>query len=186
MNGVVSLLDPETTAQIHTIWAGMQAAHGIGEAARRVPWPHLSFHIAPRYDLIRLEAGLRPLARETRPFEVRTTGLGIFTGPTPVLYLAVTRSPALSALHARAWAACDAAAQDSSDLFAPNVWVPHITLAHLDVTPANLPGLIADLGGRDFAWTITLSAFTALFKVDDVYQPALHTPFGGSSLASIY
>jgi len=178
MNGVVSLLDPAAMAQVHTLWAEMQTAHGIGEAARRVPWPHLSYHIAPGYDLIRLEAGLGPLARETRPLEIRTTGLGIFTGPTPVLYLAVTRSPALSALHAQVWAACDAAAEDPSPLYAPNVWVPHITLAHLDVTPANLPGLIADLGGRVFAWTIMLSAFTALFKVDDVYQPALHVPFG--------
>ncbi len=180
MNGVVSLLDPSATAQVHAIWAEMQAAHGIGEAARRVPWPHLSYHIAPRYDSIVLETGLRDLARETRPLEIRATGLGIFTGPTPVLYLAVTRSPALSALHARAWAACAAAAEDPSPLYAPNVWVPHITLAHLDVTPANLPGLIADLAGRDFAWTITLSAFTALFKVDDVYQPAIHAPFGAA------
>ncbi len=180
MNGVVSLLDPAATAQIHAIWAEMQAAHGIGEAARRVPWPHLSYHIAPRYDPVALEAGLRALARETRPFEIRATGLGIFTGPTPVLYLAVTRSPALSGLHAKAWAACNAAAEDPSPLYAPNVWVPHITLAHLDVTPANLPGLIADLGGRDFAWTITLSAFTALFKVDDVYQPAIHAAFGAA------
>lgn len=180
MNGVVSLLDPSATAQVHAIWAEMHAAHGIGAVARRVPWPHVSYHIAPRYDPIRLEAGLQALARETRPLEIRTTGLGIFTGPTPVLYLAVTRSPALSALHARTWAACNAAAEESSPLYAPNVWVPHITLAHLDVTPANLPGLIADLGGRDFAWTITLSAFTALFKVADVYQPAIHAAFGAA------
>ena len=180
MNGVVSLLDSSATAQVHAIWAEMRAAHGIGEAARRVPWPHLSYHIAPRYDPVTLESGLRALARETRPLEIRATGLGIFTGPTPVLYVAVTRSPALSDLHAKAWAACDAAADDPSPLYAPNVWVPHITLAHLDVTPANLPGLIADLAGRDFAWTITLSAFTALFKVDDVYQPAIHAPFGAA------
>ena len=180
MNGVVSLLDPSATAQIHAIWAELQAAHGIGEAARRVPWPHVSYHIAPRYDPVALESGLQALARETGPLEIRTTGLGIFTGPTPVLYLAVTRSPALSGLHAKAWAACDAAAEDPSPLYAPNVWVPHITLAHLDVTPANLPGLIADLAGRDFAWAITLSAFTALFKVDDVYQPAIHAPFGAA------
>ena len=60
------------------------------------------------------------------------------------------------------------------------MWVPHITRAHLDVTPATLPGLIADLAERDFASAITLSAFTALFKVDDVYQPAIHTPFGAA------
>ena len=180
MNGVVSLLDPTATAQIHAIWAEMRAAHSIEAAARQVPWPHLSYHIAPRYDPVALESGLQALARETGPLEIRTTGLGIFTGPTPVLYLAVTCSPALSGLHAKAWAACNAAAEDASPLYAPNVWVPHITLAHLDVTPANLPGLIADLGGRDFAWTITLSAFTALFKVDDVYQPAFQAPFGAA------
>ncbi|HRA53579.1 MAG TPA: 2'-5' RNA ligase family protein [Thermoflexales bacterium] len=180
MNGVVSLLDPAATAQIHALWAEMQAAHGIDAVARRVPWPHVSYHIAPRYDPITLEAGLRALARETGPLDIQATGLGIFTGPTPVLYLAVTRSPALSALHARAWAACNAAAEDPSPLYAPNVWVPHITLAHHDVTPANLPRLIADLGGRDFAWTIRLSAFTALFKTDDVYQPAFQAPFGAA------
>jgi hypothetical protein len=180
MNGVVSLLDPAATAQVHALWAEMQTSHGIGAVAGRVPWPHVSYHIAPRYDPVRLEAGLRALARETRPLEIRTTGLGIFTGPTPVLYLAVTRSPALSALHAQTWAACNAAAEASSPLYAPDVWVPHITLAHHDISPANLPGLIAGLGGRDFAWTITLSAFTALFKVDDIYRPAFHAPFGAA------
>ena len=180
MNGVVSLLDPAATAQVHAISAEMLAAHGIGAVAQRVPWPHVSYHIAPRYGPLALEADLRAVARETRPLEIRTTGLGIFTGPAPVLYLAVTRSPALSALHAQTWAACNAAAEGVSPLYAPEVWVPHITLAHLDVTPENLPSLIADLGGRDFASTIVLSGFTALFKVGDVYQSAFHAPFGAA------
>ncbi len=180
MDGVVSLLDPAATARVQAIWSEMKARHGIEAAALQVPWPHLSYHIAPRYDPAVLVAGLDAVAREARPFEVRATGLGIFTGPTPVLYVAITRSPALSELHARAWAACNAAAQDPSPLYAREVWVPHITLAHLDVTPENLPSLIADLGGRDLAWTIALSGFSALFKVGDVYQSAFHAPFGAA------
>ncbi len=178
MDGVVSLLDPEATARVRALWVEIEARHGISSVAKRVPFPHISHHVAARYDLPTLGANLLPVGKSCRAFEIQTAGLGVFTGPAPVLTIAVTRSPALSAVHARAWAASGPAAEGSLPYYAPDRWVPHITIAQLDLTPEKLGPLMADLAGRDFNWTITLDAFTALIEDDGGYLHALRVPFG--------
>ena len=46
---------------------------------------------------------LSQIARETEPFTIESDGLGIFTGPMPVLYVPIVRSPALSRVHQQVW-----------------------------------------------------------------------------------
>lgn len=180
MDGVVALLDASATAKVLALWAEFEARHKISAVGMRVPFPHVSFHVAEAYDLPALDAQLRAVCAGMAPVTVRTTGLGVFTGPAPVLYAAVNRDPALSALHAAVWAACEGAAQGSLPYYAPTVWVPHITLAQLDVTPAALGRLVEDLAGRDFAWTIRLDAATALIETAGQYLSPLRVPLGGA------
>lgn len=180
MEGVVALLDPEGEAHLRAIWRRLAERHAAHALAQRVPYPHLSFHVAEGYDLAALAASLAPVVRGLRPLVVRSTGLGLFTGPAPTLYLAVTRDPALSDAHARIWPAIEPAARGSQGYYAAPAWVPHITLAQLDIGPATLGPLVADLAGLDLAFTFTLDALTAL-TVDPqrgTHHPALTLPLG--------
>jgi 2'-5' RNA ligase len=127
------------------------------------PYPHVSYHVAAAYDLARLEPIVRALAREFAPFQVRTTGLGVFTGAQPVLYLPVVRTVPLSHLHARLWEALAPAAGGGNANYHPDRWLPHVTIGFGDVPPERLAPIIAHLAARSFDWDITLDHLVVIY-----------------------
>lgn len=153
--GVVSFLDSQANAQVEALWAELRREVGIGGIAG-AHLPHFSYHGAVSYDATRLETALRSFAAGCAPFSVRASGLGIFTSPAPVLYIPIVRLAELSASHAALWDAITPYATDPSPLYAPDLWMPHITLALGDVDPATLGRAVALLGTRslDIRWTV--------------------------------
>jgi hypothetical protein len=83
------------------------------------------------------------------------TGLGLFTGPAPVLFLPVVRTAALSAWHQRVWDALLPAAREPLDYYHPDRWIPHITVAHGDLDPDRAAEAVRRLAGRTFDWRLT-------------------------------
>ena len=155
MEGLVSLLDPEHDARVRALWSELETAlglHGVWET----PYPHFSYQIAPQYDAPAIHA-IAPALAAAEPFEIRTGGLALFTLPVPVLYLPIVRTAALSAWHARLWHAALPAAQSPVPFYHPDRWVPHVTLAHGDLTPALAAEAVRLLAGREFNWTIRIS-----------------------------
>ena len=157
MEAVVSLLDEEQTRAVEDIWAELERELGVRVVRERVPFPHVSYQGAERYDAARLDAALQRLAREANPFIIDTAGLGIFTGPLPVLYISVVRGPALAAFHGRVWQELAGTGTNISTLYGAEHWMPHITLAQWDVTPENLSRVMRLLAGRPFSWQIPLT-----------------------------
>jgi 2'-5' RNA ligase len=96
------------------------------------PIPHFSYHVAERYDLERVAGVVRQIARDTPPFRVKTSGLGIFTGPERVLYVIVDHNPILAALHRRIWEAMDGLTDTANPYYHPDTGIRIIT--HKDVT----------------------------------------------------
>src|SRR5579871_3200774 len=86
VNGVVSLLDGEHYQQVETLWAELAERFGL-RGVYVTPFPHFSYHVASHYDTGQLEPILRQVASKIHPFQIKITGLGIFTGPQPVLYI---------------------------------------------------------------------------------------------------
>ncbi len=170
MNGVVSLLDPEHYALTEALWAELAGALGL-RGVYATPYPHFSYHVAAGYDRARLQSALQQATAGAQAFMVTTAGLGVFTGPAPVLYLPVVRTPELSAFHARLWPALEAAATGSVPYYAPPNWVPHITLGFGDLTPATLAQALTLLGGRDFNWEIHVDNLAYVDDADG--QPSL-------------
>lgn len=102
MHGVVSLLDSTYYRVVEDLWAELERAFAV-DGVYVTPYPHFSYQVAPQYDIEGLEAILRHFAFNSAAFQVRTTGLGIFTGVSPVLYISVVRSPELTRFHKRLW-----------------------------------------------------------------------------------
>jgi 2'-5' RNA ligase len=150
---VVSLLDPPRYRQVEALWTELKSCCGI-EGIYKTPFPHFSYHVAAGYDLPQLEATLRRFARTWSPFRVHTTGLGIFTGPNPVVYVPVVRGPLVADLHRKLWAAANKVSTGALEYYRPERWMPHITLGHGDITAQNLPGVIQALAGQNLHWEI--------------------------------
>ncbi len=102
MHGVVSLLDAQHYQAVESLWAELAATCGL-RGVYVTPFPHFSYHVAAEYDLLALETVLRDFACRQAPFRVTATGLGIFTGVSPVVYIPVVRDPALTAFHQALW-----------------------------------------------------------------------------------
>jgi 2'-5' RNA ligase len=160
---VASLLDDPHDRLVRALWGELARDFGVLRVTEIVRDPHVTYQGAEQYDLDRLDTTLRAVAAATAPFTIYTTGLGIFTGLQPVLYLAVVRSAALATLHTALWDAVGTAGRDYSPLYAPaGPWTPHITLAQWDLTPDNIGPIVARLANRPLAWEIPIDNLAIL------------------------
>ena len=155
MNGVVSLLDEQHHRLVEALWAELAERFGL-RGAYVAPFPHFSYQIAPQYDADLLKRMLEDVAARQPIFQVQTTGLGVFTGAQPVLYIPVVRSPQLAQFQQMLWTELARASQDASDYYHPDRWIPHITISFSDLDQQRLADVIVWLSERDFTWTITV------------------------------
>lgn len=177
MHGIVSLLDEDHYRMVEDVWRGLEEALDL-RGVYVTPFPHFSYHVADHYDVERLESTLREFAAKTAPFEVLTTGLGIFTeGIYPIVYVNVARSPALSAINAALWSEVEEASAGIVEYYHPQQWVPHITLAHGDMRQDKLADAIQVLSQWDFNWQITVDNVALLYDEGEGKQDQLQFRF---------
>jgi 2'-5' RNA ligase len=163
MHGLVSLLPQPYFQQVEALWQELETnyhLHGI----QITPLPHFSWQIAQDYDFAQLEAIIRDIAEQTPPFVVRTTGLGLFTGFRPVLFIPVVKDAGLVRLHAEIWERSQAASQGQSIYYSPNHWVPHISLAYEDIDAQNIGLILQALTFRTFNWEMTIDNIALIYE----------------------
>jgi hypothetical protein len=155
MHGIVTLLPEPYYSQVIAIWDELSERHGL-TGIRVTPYPHFSWQIGQHYPSPQLEDTLRSIAVETSVQRVSTAGLGIFTGPSPVLYIPVVKTSALISLHHKIWERFSTFGVGISTYYNPTAWVPHISLAYLDLTPANIGLVLHDIVDRNFTWDMRI------------------------------
>lgn len=163
MYAVVSLLDERHYSLIQALWRELEAECGLAGVIL-TPMPHFSWDIAAEYDLKRLEAALADATRDAPPLTVRTTGLGLFTGESPVIFIPVIKDAALASFHQCIWNEIQPAAIGASPHYAPEAWVPHITLAYGDVDPHKLGCAMEKLAFQPFNWEIQIDHIALVFQ----------------------
>lgn len=163
VHGIVTLLDEAHYGMVEELWLEFERKFGVSWLSRRIPYPHISFHVAEEYRIAPVEAALSALAGETAPFKVKVAGLGIFTSAEPVLVLNVVRSRELDSLQRRIWNAVDGMAAGVLAYYRPENWMPHITLAQGDLTDTRLPRLVGALMNRRFDWEIMINNVTLMY-----------------------
>lgn len=173
MHGVVSLLDERHYELVESIWREMRAELGL-QGVYVTPFPHFSYQVAEHYDMEAVAEVLADSARQTPPFAVQTTGLGIFTGGLlPVVYVNVARDPHLTELHQMLWSRLAPVSTGILAYYHPQVWVPHITLGHGDITRENLPDVVRLLQAHQFAWRVPVDNVALLYDEAESRQDQL-------------
>ncbi|MBT3336427.1 MAG: 2'-5' RNA ligase family protein [Anaerolineae bacterium] len=157
MHGLVSLLDKEHYAHVENIWQMLEDECGLA-GIKVTPFPHFSWLIARDFDWKALEETLKEIAKKTRPFTINTGGIGLFSGPSPVIFIPIIRTKALNKLHQHIWDAIQPLGEDISPYYAPQSWVPHITLAQIDVSKENIACVMERLAFQTFTWEIQVNS----------------------------
>lgn len=152
---VASVLPDEAAARVTALWAELEGALGLSGATIS-PLPHFSYQVARDYDLDVLQEAVASVARGARALRVQTAGLGVFTGASPILHLPIVRSPELARFQVAVWSAASVAADKLDQHYHPASWVPHVSLAFGDTTPAKVAAAVELLAERDLAWDVEL------------------------------
>ena len=177
MNGIASFLDEAATARVQLIWRELETSCGLA-GVKATPFPHFSWQVTDGYDLPRLESILRVLARQAQPFKVCTAGLGIFTSNNPIVYIPLIKDEVLMHFHLLLWEQTNGIAIHPSLYYAPDQWVPHITLAINDVNRHNLDCAMQYLAYQSFDWEMQIDNFVFIVQVEDKASETFRYRFG--------
>lgn len=133
MHAIATLFDEVHNRRVRGLWDSLAGRCGL-DGMQQTPIPHFSWSVAAGYAFDPLELHLAELARELAPFWIRTTSVGIFSGPSPVIYIGLVKDRELMGTHDRLWRAALELADDLNAHYRPENWVPHITLAQAPLT----------------------------------------------------
>ena len=177
MNGIASLLDQPATKRVEKLWQELESRCGL-VGVKVTPFPHFSWQVTEGYDLPRLEATLQKFTRQTQPFTIRTAGLGIFTGKNPIVYVPIVKDGSLMHFHAQLWERTKGIAINPALYYAPDRWVPHITLAYNDVQRDNLNCALQSLVFESFDWEIQIDNLVFVAQTDNQTTETVRYQFG--------
>jgi 2'-5' RNA ligase len=165
MHGIITLLDPPHYSQVENIWQDLEQHCGLS-GVRVTPLPHFSWQIADEYDLQSLRPVLKEICEAASPFTVLTTGLGVFSGGVPVIYIPVVKNTRLILLHDLIWSATSEVSRQRNPFYSPDMWLPHITLAYGDVDQEKLRCAMSHLAFNDYNWEIPIDHLTLVYQTE--------------------
>lgn len=165
MHGILSLLDEDHTTKTMKIWDDLAMRCGL-HGIEVIPFPHFSWQIAEDYDIEQVEGVLADLATRQKRFDIFTNGLAFFSGEQPVLYIPIVRSEGLSRLHASLWEKLEPLGVAVSALYAPEFWMPHITLTADPLDADDLSCLAQWLLKETFNWKININNYAFGFQLE--------------------
>ena len=168
MVAVTSLLDPEHTGKVSDLIDDLQQKFGLS-TVKMTPYPHVTWFTAEMEDLTHLKEILYDFTERAQPFSIHTTGLGIFPGPAPVIYIPVLRTQPVNLYHTQLLRRVTGQCEEMGPYYNPDSWMPHITLAVGDTTPGILGSVLEFLNTRTFNWTINIDNLAILTKNGDKY-----------------
>ncbi len=175
MVAVVSLLDAEHSQIVNEIIDDLERIFGLS-GVKITADPHITWLICEVEKLAHLKNYLSEIAGQTKSVKVKTTGLGIFPGEHPVIFVPVIRDDGFNQVHAMLYQGIRAFSRHTVNFYNPDQWVPHISLALRDTTPELLPELVTYLNKRTYNWEIELNNISILrndnnqFRQDVTYQ----------------
>lgn len=168
MLAITTLLSAPHAARINRIIKRLEKKFGLNDV-QATPDPHLTYQLAGVHKLSVLKDVLADVAATTEPFPAFTTGLGVFPGERPVIYIPVLRSDALNALHHRIIEATAPLCLRTDKFSGPDCWLPHISLALHDTTPDLLGPVLSFLNEETYNLKIEINNLAILRQQGDLF-----------------
>jgi 2'-5' RNA ligase len=177
MLAITSLLNPRNAARINRIIKSLEDKFGLDDV-QDTPDPHITYMLAGTKKHEALHQVLHQVARTTEPFDAFSTGLGLFPGKNPVIYIPVLRSNALNHLHLRLLDATSSLCLRTDKFSQPDCWLPHISLALHDTTPELLGPVMQYLNEQTYNLKLRINNLAILRQEGDQFVPKEVFTFG--------
>ena len=168
MLAITSLLSQPHVQRINAVIKKLEEKFGLDDVQATLD-PHLTYQLAGVRKLSSLKKALAKVAAASEPFPAYTTGLGVFPGERPVIYIPVLRSDALNALHHRIQEATAPLCLRTDKFSGPDCWLPHISLALHDTTPDLLGPVLAYLNQETYNLKLTIDNIAILRQDGELF-----------------
>ena len=163
MHGLVSLLDVDHYKMVEDIWNELETNFGL-TGIKVTPFPHFSWQVTEDFEWDLIVEKMKEISENTPPFNVRTASLGIFSGDSPIIFIAVLKDLNLIKHHANILNIVEPVSKGIVPYYHPNVWVPHISLAYTDVTENNIGAIMKFLALKNFNWEIEIDNIALIYE----------------------
>lgn len=134
MIGLVSNLEGESYRDVKKRWTLFDRKYN-SRAIQAYSHPHFTFQIAKTPDIRQLKSDFVKLVSGIRSFEIEVEGFRHFR--KDVIYMSVKKTRKLTRIHKLINRFMETRCHDLLELYAPENWIPHITLAQEDLTEDN-------------------------------------------------
>ncbi len=121
-----------------------------------MPTPHMTWVVCQELNSEQAVHLLSDIQSQTNQISTNTSGLGLFSGLKPVLYLPVAKTMELQDFHRTIWDMLTPMAINCNVFYSPEEWIPHITIAINDLTKDKLACAINCLASDDLRIDIKL------------------------------
>ncbi|MDN5341700.1 MULTISPECIES: 2'-5' RNA ligase family protein [Oceanotoga] len=164
MKALISILSEPHFYIINKIWDELEDNFGVKKIKDIFPYPHFTWNISGN-KLENIEEILLNKISILEPFEVQTSGLGIFTGDRNVLYVPIKLSRKLYAYHKYIWEIYEDKSQNV-EYYSPEEWFPHITLASEDINRENIGNIVSYLSKRQLNFKIKINSISLIDETE--------------------
>jgi 2'-5' RNA ligase len=168
MLAITSLLPSPASDHINALIKSLETEFGLTDV-QATPEPHLTYQLVEPIDLGQLKEAMRHIANTSAPFVAHTTGLGMFPGERPVIHIPVLRSDYLNLLHHRILEVAAPMCSRTDKYSAPDLWLPHVSLALHDTTPELLGPVLQFLNNQTFNLELEISNLALLRPDGDFF-----------------
>ncbi|MBI9049536.1 MAG: 2'-5' RNA ligase family protein [Anaerolineaceae bacterium] len=175
---LASPINIDENSKIHAIWNELDLTCNVNHV-KYSPIPHFSwitFKGINNHAL--LNEKLHQWAGGFDPFQIKVSGLGIFQGEQPIVYLPIVRTSQLSKLHSGLLKHIDQYIEDASSFYFSENWMPHITLAIRDITLENLSCAVGQCMQFDLTFRLNIDHLAILYMDEKSFGIQQTFPFG--------
>jgi 2'-5' RNA ligase len=166
MLAIASLLDPFTDQQTRNLWQLLEEKCGLYEI-KTAPFPHFSWFGCEDLQWKPVRHKLNSFCRSQNSFSVKTSGIGLFSGPVPILFVSLVKTFELMDMHRKIWRRLEKDLIGANELYSPEQWVPHITIAHGDVTPSNLCCAVKELAFQPLEFEVRVNNISVIYHNEE-------------------
>lgn len=163
---IASLFDKRSSKQTGLVWDLLETECSLS-GIRNIPYPHFSWLTGADFSDKHIFDLLEDLCKKLEPFEIKTTGIGIFTGDEPIIYLPLVKTKKLFEYHQMIWALIENHVSEVNSYYSPENWIPHITIGFGDVTTDRLSCAVRNLSKYDLSMTITIDNLSYLSRIEE-------------------
>lgn len=188
MFAVVSHLDPVHDRLVRELWEKLDRQYRVRLVYEK-PVAHISYLVFGGKPQAGLKKAMEDFVVRHEAFEVYASGLGVFLGNPTVLYVPVVRSAQLTCFHNAVWQELSSKFVGISGYYYPDRWIPHITLAHVNLYRSDFASILATIAEYRLDWKCSIDNLALIQAESGIsgveYRLPLMTSSEGAGRAEI-